>query len=233
MPRPAINLHQMIRAVLQHTSPLLPESQCPIQQFEASANVGLILLKYLERHIDPQTVYQAVYDRHLGHLRRQEKKGSGVFSGLISGKKDSCVPFFSPASHLFTRIEAPSLLLAWMDAPLRSASCCSGVSGILSVTFLSLTVASTIRAVPPAISTAPTILAAGWGIRTTTAPAPASAWPTPFWTFLFPQPADVNRTSSPAKRHPVTRSTCAFIVAPSSNTLVKQSSAKCCQSEAS
>ena len=56
--------------MLQHTSPLLPEAHSPIQHFESSANVGLLLIKYVDDHIDPQAVYQAVYDRHLGHLRR-------------------------------------------------------------------------------------------------------------------------------------------------------------------
>jgi len=70
LPRPPINLHQKVREVLQHTSPLLPEAHSPIQHFESSANVGLLLIKYVDDHIDPQAVYQAVYDRHLGHLRR-------------------------------------------------------------------------------------------------------------------------------------------------------------------
>src|SRR4029077_20862981 len=39
--------------------------------FERSANVGLsLIINYIDAHIDPQAVYQAVYDRHLGHLRR-------------------------------------------------------------------------------------------------------------------------------------------------------------------
>lgn len=70
MPRPPINLHHMVRAVLQHTSPMLPESYCPIRHFERSANVGLTLLGYIDAHIDPATVYPVVYNRHLGHLRR-------------------------------------------------------------------------------------------------------------------------------------------------------------------
>lgn len=70
MPRPPINLHEMVRAVLQHTSPMLPEAHQPIQHFETSANVGFALLDYIKGHIAPHTVYQAVYDRHIGHLRR-------------------------------------------------------------------------------------------------------------------------------------------------------------------
>jgi hypothetical protein len=53
VPRPPTNLHQMVRAVLQHTSPMLPEADCPVLHFEGSANVGLLLLKYIGKHIDP------------------------------------------------------------------------------------------------------------------------------------------------------------------------------------
>jgi hypothetical protein len=49
---------------------MLPEAHCPIQHFENSVNVGLALLNYIDGHIDPQAVYQIVYDRQLGHLRR-------------------------------------------------------------------------------------------------------------------------------------------------------------------
>jgi hypothetical protein len=70
LPRPPINLHQKVRALLQHTTTLLPEAHSPIQHFERSANVGLSLIKYVDGHIDPQAVYQTVYDGHLGHLRR-------------------------------------------------------------------------------------------------------------------------------------------------------------------
>jgi hypothetical protein len=70
LPRPAINLHQKVREVLQHTSPLLPHADRPIQHFERSVNGGLLLLSYLEDHIDAEDVYDVVYDRHFGHLRR-------------------------------------------------------------------------------------------------------------------------------------------------------------------
>jgi hypothetical protein len=60
----------MVRQVLQHTAPLPAEAGCPIDHFEHSADVGLLLIKYIEDHIDPQTVYPAPYARHLGHLRR-------------------------------------------------------------------------------------------------------------------------------------------------------------------
>ncbi len=70
MPRPRIDLNQKIRALLHHTTPLLPEAHSPIQHFERSANVGASLIKYINGHIDPQAVYQNVCDGHLGHLRR-------------------------------------------------------------------------------------------------------------------------------------------------------------------
>ena len=60
----------MVRQVLQHTAPLPAEAGCPIKHFERSASTGLLLLDYIDDHIDPQTVYAAVYGRHLGHLRR-------------------------------------------------------------------------------------------------------------------------------------------------------------------
>jgi hypothetical protein len=49
---------------------MVPEANRPIQHFERSANTGLLLLKYIDDHIDPQDVYGTVYSRHLGHLRR-------------------------------------------------------------------------------------------------------------------------------------------------------------------
>lgn len=70
MPRPPINLHKKVREVLQHTAPLPPQADCPIQHFEASVNAALLLLSYIDAHIDPNDVYEAVYERHLGHLRR-------------------------------------------------------------------------------------------------------------------------------------------------------------------
>jgi hypothetical protein len=70
LPRPPINLHQKVREVLLHTSPPLSQADRPIQHFERSVNAGLLLLKYIDDHIDPDDVYEAVYDRHLGHLRR-------------------------------------------------------------------------------------------------------------------------------------------------------------------
>jgi hypothetical protein len=60
----------MVREILQHSSPLLPQADRPIQHFEQSANTGSLLLQYIDEHIDPNDVYAAVYDRHLGHLRR-------------------------------------------------------------------------------------------------------------------------------------------------------------------
>lgn len=70
MPRPSIDLHRMVRNVLQHTSALLPEADCPIRHFERSANIGSSLILYIDGHIDRVGIYEAGYDRHLGHLRR-------------------------------------------------------------------------------------------------------------------------------------------------------------------
>ena len=41
LPRPPIDLHQKVREVLQHTSPLLPQADCPIEHFERAANTGV------------------------------------------------------------------------------------------------------------------------------------------------------------------------------------------------
>jgi hypothetical protein len=49
---------------------MLPGANCPIRHFEASSNVGSLLISYINDHINPQTVYPAAYNRHLGHLRR-------------------------------------------------------------------------------------------------------------------------------------------------------------------
>lgn len=70
MPRPPIDLNSMVREVPRHSVPLHPEADRPIRHFEESINPGSLLLKYIQDHIDPSSVYRAVYDRHLGHLRR-------------------------------------------------------------------------------------------------------------------------------------------------------------------
>jgi hypothetical protein len=67
---PRIDLHQMVRQVLQHHAPLPAQVGCPIEHFERSASIGPSLIDYIDDHIDPRTVYAGVYDRHLGHLRR-------------------------------------------------------------------------------------------------------------------------------------------------------------------
>jgi hypothetical protein len=87
----------MVRQVLQHTSPLLLESDCPIRHFDRSTNIGVLLIKYIDDHIAPDTVYDAVYDRHLGHLRRM------VFAEIIESFErflkelaSVCVDFLAP-----------------------------------------------------------------------------------------------------------------------------------------
>lgn len=68
--RPRHDLNQKVREVFRHTLPLHPEADRPFRHFERSANTGLQLLKYIDDHIDQSDVYAAVYDRHIGHLRR-------------------------------------------------------------------------------------------------------------------------------------------------------------------
>src|SRR5262245_34872802 len=60
----------MVREVPRHSVPLHPEADRPIRHLEMSANAGALLLRYAQSHIDPAGVSPAVYDRHLGHLRR-------------------------------------------------------------------------------------------------------------------------------------------------------------------
>jgi hypothetical protein len=69
VPRPPINLHQKVRAVLQHASPNFPEVGCPIKHFEQLTNSGEALIRYIVDHIHDDEVYPAGYDRHLAHLR--------------------------------------------------------------------------------------------------------------------------------------------------------------------
>lgn len=68
--RPRLDLHQKVREILSHTTPLPPESVSPILHYEKSTNDGVLLLDYLENHIDVSVVYKSVLDRHLLHLHR-------------------------------------------------------------------------------------------------------------------------------------------------------------------
>ncbi len=60
----------MVRQIVTHADPLHPEADRPLRHFELSANAALRVLEYLTEHIDPSTVYAAVYNRHLSQLRR-------------------------------------------------------------------------------------------------------------------------------------------------------------------
>ena len=70
MPRLRTDVHRKVRELLSHSVPLGPQAQRPIQHFESAINVGLQLLRYIQDHIDLDTVYEAGYSRHLGHLGR-------------------------------------------------------------------------------------------------------------------------------------------------------------------
>lgn len=97
MPRPRTDLHQMIRQVLQHTAPLPAQAGCPIDHFEHTANIGLKLIDYIDDHIDPQTVHAAVYDRHLGHLRRMAlAELLEAFERFLKELASACVDFLAP-----------------------------------------------------------------------------------------------------------------------------------------
>lgn len=70
MARVPTNLHQKVRDVLGHTSPLSPQADSPIGHFESTVNVGSSLLAYIDGHIDLTEGYEGVFERHLRHLRR-------------------------------------------------------------------------------------------------------------------------------------------------------------------
>jgi hypothetical protein len=70
MPRTKTDLHQKIREILQHTSPMPVESSCPIRHLERTANSIPALLKYIEVHLEAAGFYQSVCEKHMAHLRR-------------------------------------------------------------------------------------------------------------------------------------------------------------------
>ena len=68
--RPRIDLDQKVRDLLSHTVPLPSDVDAPIRAFEDRINASLNLIKYVDDHISTQSVYAAVYDRHMSLLRR-------------------------------------------------------------------------------------------------------------------------------------------------------------------
>ena len=70
MPRQPINLHQKIREMLQHTAPLPAESGRPIDHFDRTTNDNDGFMRYVERHLQTSSIYQAVYQRHMASARR-------------------------------------------------------------------------------------------------------------------------------------------------------------------
>lgn len=68
--RPAIDLNQKVRDLLQQTLPVYAGTDAPIRNFEERANASLKLIKYVDDHISTQSVYNAVYDRHMALLHR-------------------------------------------------------------------------------------------------------------------------------------------------------------------
>src|SRR4051794_6485277 len=87
----------MVREILQHSSPLLPQTDRPIQHFERSVNGGMLLLKYIDDHVDPDDVYGVVYDRHLGHLRRMVLAETiESFERFLKELAAVCIDFLAP-----------------------------------------------------------------------------------------------------------------------------------------
>jgi hypothetical protein len=60
----------MVREMLGHSVELPPTAICPKRHFEELVTYGLSLSKYLEDHIDRDGIYETVYGRHFGQLRR-------------------------------------------------------------------------------------------------------------------------------------------------------------------
>lgn len=92
MPRPPIDLHQKVRDLLTHVGPPPPESDRPLDHFEHSTNETLALIKYIDDHLPLGTIYPAVYERHMWHLRRMAL-GSLIqaFERLIKEVAVTCV----------------------------------------------------------------------------------------------------------------------------------------------
>lgn len=68
--RPPIDLNQKVRELIQHTQSDVADNTAPIRNFDRRANASLALIKYVDDHISSQSVYEAVYGRHLGLLHR-------------------------------------------------------------------------------------------------------------------------------------------------------------------
>lgn len=129
LPRPAINLHLKVREVLQHTAPLLPLADRPIQHFEQSVNAGLLLLNYIDDHIDPDDVYEAVYSRHLGHLRRMVlAELIESFERFLKELASVCVDFLAPytADDRFSEFvpKRSDKIAAFVNAPSVGKALC-------------------------------------------------------------------------------------------------------------
>lgn len=60
----------MVREALTHTSPLVAAADRPLVHFEDAASAGFSLIRYIGRRVRRQDSHAAVYDRHMGHLRR-------------------------------------------------------------------------------------------------------------------------------------------------------------------
>lgn len=70
MPRPPIDLHQKVRDLLGHTEPLPAESSRPIEHYERYTNDCINMIRYMDRHIGPAGIYEAVLERHMAMMRR-------------------------------------------------------------------------------------------------------------------------------------------------------------------
>ena len=95
--RPPIDLNQKVRELLTHTTPLPPGVDAPIRNFEERINACLNLIKYIDDHISTQSVYAAVYDRHMSLLRRMVLVSMvEAFERFIKETATVCVDSIAP-----------------------------------------------------------------------------------------------------------------------------------------
>jgi hypothetical protein len=68
MPRPPIDLHQTVRAILDHVDPLPAEAAAPLSHYHRSSTDLWLLVAYVERNFGQLPLRPAVARRHMGRL---------------------------------------------------------------------------------------------------------------------------------------------------------------------
>jgi hypothetical protein len=70
MPKPKTDLNRKIEEIVRHTSPLPPESTCPVLHFEGTAFTSINLLKYVNKHLAVAGFSKSAHEKHVSHVRR-------------------------------------------------------------------------------------------------------------------------------------------------------------------